>query len=51
MIDSSNGKRIKSITEAAAGEDKYYIVRYSDGSCKTFTRVTGTISKWLEYNT
>ena len=46
-MTDSNGKPIKQITEAAAGKDKYYIINYRDGSCKTFTRQTGTIKKWL----
>lgn len=49
MIDST-GKIIKSITEAAAGADTYYIVYYRDGSCKTYTRATGVITKWLQKN-
>ena len=46
-MTDSNGKPIKQITEAAAGKDKYYIIHYRDGSCRTFTRETGTIKKWL----
>ena len=46
-MTDSNGKPIKQITEAAAGKDKYYIIHYRDGSCRTFTRQTGTIKKWL----
>tara|TARA_R100000005_G_C4906487_1_gene146183 strand:+ start:336 stop:488 length:153 start_codon:yes stop_codon:yes gene_type:complete len=46
MTDST-GKPIKQITEAAAGKEKYYIIHYRDGSCRTFTRQTGTIKKWL----
>ena len=46
-MTDSNGKPIKQITEAAAGKEKYYIIHYRDGSCRTFTRQTGTIKKWL----
>ena len=49
-MTDSNGKQIKSITEAAAGSSSYYIVHYKDGSCRTYTRATGVITKWLEKN-
>lgn len=45
-----NGKRIKHITEAAYGDKTYYIIHYKDGSCKTHTRATGVITKWLQTN-
>ena len=44
----SNGKYIKNITECAAGADTFYIVYYKDGSCRTYTRATGVITKWLQ---
>jgi len=46
----SNGKYIKIITECAAGKDTFYIVSYKDGSCKTYVRATGVITKWLQNN-
>ena len=46
MTDST-GRIIKNITEAAAGAQTYYIVHYRDGGCKTYTRATGVINKWL----
>ena len=46
MTDST-GRIIKNITEAAAGAQTYYIVHYKNGSCKTYTRATGVITKWL----
>ena len=46
----NNGKFIKSITECAAGSSNYYIVHYKDGSCRTYTRATGVITRWLEKN-
>ena len=46
MTDST-GRIIKNITEAAAGAQTYYIVQYRDGGCKTYTRATGVITKWL----
>ena len=46
MTDST-GRIIKNITECAAGAQTYYIVHYRDGSCKTYTRATGVITKWL----
>ena len=49
-MTDSNGKIIKTITQAAAGSSIYYIVHYKDGSCRTYTRATGVITKWLEKN-
>jgi hypothetical protein len=49
-MTDSNGKIIKTITQAAAGSSSYYIVHYKDGSCRTYTRATGVITKWLEKN-
>jgi len=49
-MTDSNGKYIKNITQAAAGSSSYYIVYYKDGSCRTYTRATGVITKWLENN-
>jgi hypothetical protein len=46
MTDST-GRIIKNITECAAGAQTYYIVHYKNGSCKTYTRATGVITKWL----
>ena len=46
MTDST-GRIIKSITECAAGAQTCYIVHYKNGSCKTYTRATGVITKWL----
>ena len=46
-MTDGNGKTITQITEAAAGKEKYYIIRYKNGSCRTFTHQTGTIKKWL----
>ena len=50
MTQDSNGKFIKNITECAAGADTFYIVYYKDGSCRTYTRATGVITKWLQNN-
>ncbi len=49
-MTDSNGKCIKNITAAAAGEGTYYIISYKDGSCKTYMRATGVITKWLQQN-
>ena len=49
-MTDSNGKIIKTITQAAAGSSSYYMVNYKDGSCRTYTRATGEITKWLENN-
>ena len=49
-MTDGNGKTIKQITEAAAGKELYYIVRYKNGSCKTYTRATGVITAWLAKN-
>ena len=46
MTDST-GRTIKNITECAAGAQTYYIVHYKDGGCKTYTRATGVVTKWL----
>ena len=47
LLTDSTGRIIKNITEAAAGAQTYYIVHYRDGSCKTYTRATGVITRWL----
>jgi hypothetical protein len=49
-MTDSNGKIIRSITQAAAGNNSYYIVYYKDGSCKTYTRATGVITRWFQKN-
>jgi len=49
-MTDSNGKQIKNITEAVAGDNSYFIVLYKDGTCRTYTRATGVITKWLEKN-
>lgn len=49
-MTDSNGKYIKNITSATAGEGTYYIISYKDGSYKTYTRATGVITKWLQTN-
>ena len=49
-MTDSNGKQIKNITIAAAGNNNYYIVSYTDNTHKTSTVATGIITKWLEKN-
>ena len=46
-MTASNAKPIKQLPEAAAGKEQYYINPYRAASCRTFTRQTGTIKKWL----
>ena len=46
-MTDGNGKTIKQITEAAAGKELYYVIRYTDGTSRTIMHQTGIIKKWL----
>jgi|TARA_Y100000385_G_scaffold249228_1_gene270446 hypothetical protein len=46
-MTDANGKAIKQITEATAGKELYYVIRYTDGTSRTIMHQTGIIKKWL----
>ncbi len=47
-MTDANGKTIKQITEATAGKEQYYVIRYTDGTSRTIMHQTGIIKKWLQ---
>jgi hypothetical protein len=41
-------KKISIVKEAAAGNTKYYVIKYTDGTSKVVTRLTRDLEKHLE---